>query len=244
VLLERYPDLDAGLKPRAVDLLTQRTAWSLALLESIDAGRVPADVLDLNQVRKLQGTKHAGLAARVKARYGTVREGRNPAREEVIAGMRKLLRSRPGDPHAGVLVFKKLCGQCHKIHGEGEDVGPDITQNGRASFEQLLSNVFDPSLVIGSAYQATTVATTDGRVLTGLLAEEGPARVVLKTQGGKQEVIAREEVEAMKIIPLSLMPEELEKQLSEQELRDLFSFLTLDRPPGDPAARPIPGTRD
>jgi putative heme-binding domain-containing protein len=201
-------------------------------------------VLDVNQVRKLQTTKHAGLAARVKARYGIVREGRNPAREQVIAGMRRLLRGSLGNPHAGALVFKKLCAQCHKIHGEGEDVGPDLTQNGRASFDQLLSNVFDPSLVIGSAYQATTVATTDGRVLTGLLAEESPVRVVLKTQGGKQEVIAREKVEAMKTSPASLMPEELEKQLSEQELRDLFGFLTLDRPPTDPAARPIPGTRD
>src|SRR5262249_26586001 len=89
-LLERYPSLDAGLKPRAIDLLTQRTAWSLALLEAIDNGRIPAGVLDVNQVRKLQGTKHAGLAAKVKARYGTVREGRNPAREEVITSMRKL----------------------------------------------------------------------------------------------------------------------------------------------------------
>jgi putative membrane-bound dehydrogenase-like protein len=243
-VLERYPALDAGLKPRAIDLLTQRSAWSLALLDAIDAGRIPAGVLDVNQIRKLQGTRHAGLATRVKARYGTVREGRNPAREEVIAGMRKLLRGRLGDPHAGALVFKKLCAQCHKIYGEGEDVGPDLTQNGRASFDQLVSNVFDSSLVIGSAYQATTVATTDGRVLTGLLAEDSPLRVVLKMQGGKQEVIAREEVEAMKVSPLSLMPDEIEKQLSEQELRDLFSFLTLDRPPTDPAARPIPGMRD
>ena len=56
--------------------------------------------------------------------------------------------------------------------------------NGRNDFEQLLSNVFDPSLVIGPGYQATTVATTDGRVLTGLLAEDGKERVVLKIQGG------------------------------------------------------------
>jgi putative membrane-bound dehydrogenase-like protein len=244
-VLARYANLEPALKPRAIDLLTQRPFWGLALLDAIDAGRVPADALDLNQIRKLQGSQHAGLTSRVKARYGTVREGRNPAREQVIAAMRSRLHSGPaGDPHSGLLVFKKLCAQCHKIHGEGQDVGPDITQNGRGSFEQLLSNVFDPSLVIGSAYQAVTVATTDGRVLTGLLTEESPQRVVLKLQGGKLEVIAREEIEAIRQSALSLMPEELEKQLTEQELRDLFSFLTLDRPPTDPAARPIPGTRD
>jgi putative heme-binding domain-containing protein len=148
----------------------------------------------------------------------------------------------PGDPHAGAAVFKKLCAQCHKIHGEGEEVGPDITLNGRGSYEQLLSNVFDPSLVIGAAYEATTVATRDGRVLTGLIAEESPERIVLRLQGGKLEAIARSGVEELASSPLSLMPEDLEKQLSERELADLFAFLTLDRPPGDPAARPISGT--
>ena len=105
--------------------------------------------------------------------------------------MRNVLRNNPGDPHAGAAVFKNLCAQCHKIYGEGQEVGPDITLNGRASFEQLLSNVLDPSLVIGEAYQATTVATTDGRVLTGLRVEDTPQRVVLKIQGGKVETIPR-----------------------------------------------------
>ena len=44
-----------------------------------------------------------------------------------------------------IVVFKKLCAQCHKIYGEGVEVGPDITSNGRGDFDQLLSNIFDPS---------------------------------------------------------------------------------------------------
>jgi putative heme-binding domain-containing protein len=129
------------------------------------------------------------------------------------------------------------------MYGEGAEVGPDITRNGRASFEQLISNVFDPSLVIGSAYQAQTVVTTAGRVVTGLLVENSPQRVVLKVQGDKQEVIPRDEVEEQKTSPLSLMPEGLEKQLQPRELHDLFAWLTLDRPPEDPAARFLPGSR-
>jgi putative membrane-bound dehydrogenase-like protein len=242
VVLDRYPGLDAEVQPRAVELLTERPAWSLALLEAIGAGKVPADALNLNQIRKLLASKHAALVQQVRARFGTVREERNPAREAVIARMRRLLQDRPGDPHAGAEVFKKLCAQCHKIHGEGQEVGPDLTLNGRGSYEQLLSNVLDPSLVIGSAYQATTVATTDGRVLTGLVAEESPERLVLKTQGGKLETIPRGDIEERKLSPLSLMPEDLEKQLTEAELADLFAFLTLDKHPRDATARPIAGT--
>jgi hypothetical protein len=37
------------------------------------------------------------------------------------------------------------------------------------------------------------------------------------------------------------MPEEVEKQFSPQELADLFAFLCLDKPPSDPAAKPLPG---
>src|SRR5690606_36077723 len=145
---------------------------------------------------------------------------RDPAREEMIAEMRKLIRSTPGDPHRGQELYKKLCGQCHKLHGEGEEVGPDITVNGRGSFEQLLSNVFDPNLVIGASYQSRTVTTTDGRVLTGLLVEDNDQRVVLKQQGGKLETIARADVEEIVVSPLSLMPEGIEKQYSKQEIAD------------------------
>ncbi len=60
----------------------------------------------------------------MKALWGTIRDGRNPHREQIVDQMRKLIRSTPGDPVAGRAVFNKLCAQCHKIHGEGQDVGP------------------------------------------------------------------------------------------------------------------------
>src|SRR5262249_31549088 len=101
--------------------------------------------------------------------------------------------------------------------------------NGRNSFDQLVSNVFDPSLVIGAGYQATTVVTTRGQVLTGLVVEDNPQRVVLKMQGGKLETIPRAEVESVLASNVSMMPEQIEQQLSRREIADLFAFLTLDR---------------
>ena len=149
----------------------------------------------------------------------------------------------PGDPHAGAERLQEASApSATRSTARGRRSAPRSRSNGRGSYEQLLSNVFDPSLVIGAAYQATTVATADGRVLTGLLVEDSPQRVVLKLQGGKLETVPRDEVEEVKVSPLSLMPEDLEKQLKPQELADLFAFLTLDKPPTDPAARPIPGT--
>jgi len=241
VVLTAFPKLDPELKPRAVELLTQRDAWGKSLVAAIGRKEIPADALNINEIRKLLGSKDAELAGGARRIWGSVREGRNPDREAVVARMRTFLRGHRGDPQAGRVAFRKLCAQCHKLYGEGQEVGPDLTGVGRSSFEALLSNVFDPNLVIGAAYQATTVATRDGRVLTGLLAEDGPRRVVLKTQGGKPEVIPRDDVEELKISPLSLMPEGIETQLTEPEWSDLFAFLGLDKPPDDPSSRPIPG---
>jgi putative heme-binding domain-containing protein len=240
-VLEQYPTLEPDLKPRVIVLLLQRPQWTKALVAAVAAKHIAASVLSATQLRQLTQSKDPEIATGVKSIWGTIRDGRNPERERVADRIRKLIRTTPGDPIAGQAVFRKLCAQCHKIYGEGQDVGPEITSNGRNDFEQLLSNVFDPSLVIGPGYQATTVATMDGRVLTGLLIEDGQDRVVLKLQGGQLETLPRGQVDEVKTSPVSLMPEEIEKQLAPQEIVDLCAFLCLDKPPTDSTAKPLPG---
>lgn len=231
VVLDAYHHLAAELQPVAIELLTGRAAWSKRLLAAIAEERIAAASLNVNQVRKLLASGDDELRDLVRATWGTLRTERDPTRERVLDEMRELIRSNLGDAHAGMKVFDKVCAQCHTIYGKGQEVGPDITLNGRGSFEQLLSNVFDPSLVIGAAYQARTVVTRDGRVMMGLVTEESPERVVLKVQGGKLETIARDDIDEMEVSRLSMMPEGLEQQLTPQEIADLFAFLSLDRPP-------------
>ncbi|QDU25228.1 Membrane bound L-sorbosone dehydrogenase [Anatilimnocola aggregata] len=239
--IKRYDVLGEELQPRAIELLTQRASWGKTLLGAVAEKKIAATAINVNQAQKLMSLGDKELSELVTKHWGVVRTGRDPARVKIIEEMRAHLNKTPGDPTRGLAVFNKVCGQCHKMHGNGQEVGPDITVNGRSNFEQLLSNVFDPSLVIGASYQARTVLTADGRVLTGLLAEDNEQRVVLKVQGGKLETIARGDIEEMKISELSLMPEQLEKQLKPEEIADLFSLLALDKPPSDPNAKLIPG---
>ena len=242
-LLERLPALPADVQPAALETLTDRTHSAAALLKLVGDGKLAASAINANQAQKMLSLRDAKLADLVTKHWGVVRTERDPDRIELISRMRNELRTSEGDPIAGRVVFKKVCGQCHKMYGEGAEVGPDITRNGRASFEQLLSNVFDPSLVIGVSYQGTTVVTNDGRVISGLLAEDSPQRVVLKVQGDKQEIIARTDIDEVVPSKLSLMPEGLEKQIQPQEMRDLFAYITLDKPPEDAEARLLIGSR-
>ncbi len=235
--------LPPEVQPSAVEALTDRAESSIALLNAVAEKIVSANAINANQARKMLALNNDSLNRLLDTHWGTVRTQRDPARARLISQMRNTLRTTPGDAVAGRIVFKKVCAQCHKMYGEGAEVGPDITRNGRASFEQLLSNVFDPSLVIGASYQALTVATKEGRVVTGLPTEDNAQRVVLKIQGDKQEIIARRDIEEIVRSQLSLMPEGLEKQLQPQELADLFAYLVLDRPPEDSNARFLPGAR-
>ncbi len=244
IVLASYAKLEPELQPRAIELLTQRPAWAKALMAAMRRNEIPTTALNSNQAARLLKSRDEELVKLVTTVWGTVRTERNPDREKTIAELRAIIRHTPGDPFRGEKVFKTICAQCHKIHGEGQDVGPDLTNNGRSSFDQLVSNVLDPSLVIGGAYQARVVDTEDGRSITGLLVEDGSERIVLKLQGGKLETIPRDQVAEVVTGQLSMMPEDLEKQLKPQEIADLFAFLVLDKHPSDPSAKQLPGIRD
>jgi putative heme-binding domain-containing protein len=244
VLLREYPKLASELQPLAIDLIMQREPWARKLLDAVLANKLPKGVLNANHLRKiLEGNDREALWAVEKA-FGRIREERNPEREKVVAEMSAYFREHMGDPHRGQTVFRNLCAQCHTIYGEGGKVGPDITSDGRASFEQLLSNVFDPSLVIGPAYQVTTVVTKDGRNLTGLIAEDNEQRIVVRMPGEGEEAVPRNRVKYTRVSKLSMMPEGIEASLDKKDLADLFAFLALDKPPSDPAAKLIPGAPD
>ena len=71
-----------------------------------------------------------------------------------------------------------------------------------------------------------------------------PEEIKIKVQGGQVETIARAQVEELKRSPLSLMPENLETLVTPQELAYLFAYISLDRPPGDPKAKLLPGATE
>ncbi len=241
VLLVRFATMPDALQPKVIELLTQRASWSRALLEQIEQGTIDRYRLNLNQLRRLAGFPDPQLEQQVASIYGTIRAGRGRDRAETVQRIGKQLAGASGNPFHGEKVFKTVCAQCHKIYGEGAEVGPEITRNGRNDWQQLLNNVFDPSAVIGPGYQARTVVTDDGRVLTGLPVEETEQRIVLRVQGGKTETIPRDQIELYRRNDVSMMPDELEKQLSDQELADLFAFLALDKHPRDPQGKLLSG---
>lgn len=241
-VLISIPDLPAEIRPTLVERSTQRPATSLMLLELVEQQKIAKDLFNTNLLQRLEQIGDPQVSEKLRAIWGTIRMGNHEDRLKAIESTTKTLRELKGNVDNGWVVYQRVCGQCHVLHERGYEVGPALTTNGRGSFSQLLSNVLDPSLVIGNAYQAYTVLTTDGRVITGLLAENSPDKLVLKIQGGKLESIPRDEIEEAKVSSKSLMPEGLETQMTAQEIADLFSLLTLEKAPGTKPNSLIPET--
>lgn len=120
VVLKAFSGLSAPLKPKAIELLTERPAWTKALLAAVVDKKIPASALNVTQLRKLQQSQDTDISRRVKAIWGTIREGRNPQRERIVAQVRRAIRRTPGDPAAGQTVFTKLCTSATRSTARGK----------------------------------------------------------------------------------------------------------------------------
>ena len=91
-------------------------------------------------------------------------------------------------------------------------------------------NIVDPSEVIRKEFLNYNLETTDGRFLTGLIAEQTADRITLLAANNERTTVSREQVKTLQESPVSLMPENLLTALKPQELLDLFSYLESDKP--------------
>ena len=137
----------------------------------------------------------------------------------------KSVLARKADPKNGHAVFQKNCTTCHVFAGEGHTVGPDLTGIRNQPSEVILLHIVVPEYEIVPIYTAYNVETKDGQSFAGLLAAETPSAITLRMAQGVEQKIPRAEIASMVANRLSLMPQELEKAMSRQELADLIAFL-------------------
>jgi putative heme-binding domain-containing protein len=231
-LLNVYPHRVASWRSQARDLLLSRASWASAFLSAVDAGKIPARDVELEQLGRFATVRSADLAALVRKHWGVTR---GATREEKLAEVRRLnndLRAGSGDPERGRGLFRERCALCHRFFGEGEALGPDLSFANRNDRDFLLISLVDPASLIRKEYQAYQIATKDGRVLSGLIVEQTPETITLRDAKGVRIKVARSELDELKEADVSLMPESLYKEFSPQQLRDLFRFLQSEPQPG------------
>jgi putative heme-binding domain-containing protein len=139
-----------------------------------------------------------------------------------------------GDAARGRRLFLETAGvtcvNCHRIHQDGKEIGPDLTTVGqRLNRAQLLESILEPSKTIDPKYVTWLVETDDGRVLTGILVEKTEQYVTLKDVQGEVSRIATTSIEQLVPQQKSLMPDLLAQDLTAQQLADLLEYLSRNR---------------
>jgi putative heme-binding domain-containing protein len=225
-----HDSLNPDLRAIAQTLLTSRKAWRLQFVEGVEKGGIARENVPGDVVRRLALTKDDQLAAAVRRVWGEVKGTTTEEMRREIDRVARVIRSGKADPYAGKKLFAVNCANCHSLFGKGGAVGPDLTAYRRDDLNGLLVNVVNPSAEIREGYENHLVITQSGRTLSGVLLEQDPKTVVLRTPDGQRVAIARDDVAEMSISGVSLMPEGLLQRLSDQQVRDLFAYLRSSQP--------------
>lgn len=224
-ILAVYGDLAADERRDALATLASRVASAKTLLKAVEKKRIAATDLSADLVRQLRNLEDEDLQKMIEENWGIVRESPEE-KKKLIEEYKTLIQGGKDDVDVtlGRAVFAKTCAQCHKLFDAGGNVGPELTGSNRANLDYLLSNVLDPSAVMAKDYQPTVIATTDGRIITGILKERQSNALVVVT-ANEVLTLPSDEVETSRLSDKSMMPDDLFKPLSEREIRSLVAYL-------------------
>jgi putative membrane-bound dehydrogenase-like protein len=236
-VLATYDQQDQLWKSTARGLLVSRASWAAKLLDAVDAGSFPADAISADDVRRMAQHHDATLDARLVARFGRFRESTPEERLAVVRRLNNDLRAGTGDPERGRTLFKEHCGTCHRLFGEGNQIGPDLTSANRGDRQFLLTSLVDPSDQVRKEYLSHQAQLRDGRVLVGLVIEQSAESIMLVDAKNERTVVARGDIDVIEPAEKSLMPEGIVEKLSPAQLRDLFSYLERSAPLEQPAPK-------
>jgi putative heme-binding domain-containing protein len=136
----------------------------------------------------------------------------------------------PGHADRGRELFADLkgaaCTKCHRVRGEGGDVGPDLLGVGaKYNRQQLIEAVLYPSKQILDGYRQTAIVTDEGAVLTGIVRGETDEVVNLVDAEGKKHALAKDRIDQREEGNCSVMPDGLNSGLSLADFSDIVSYL-------------------
>jgi putative heme-binding domain-containing protein len=217
----RWNGYTPAVRDIVLSLLMPNTNSLHALFDTIQKGDVAAYTVNADRRNQLMKHKDPSIQERANVLFKDLTPG---DRMKVYEETKSVLALQT-DPKNGHAVFQKNCTSCHTFAGEGHLVGPDLTGIRNQPSEVILLHIVVPEYEIIPIYTCYNVETKDGKSYTGILAGETATAITLRMAQGVEQPIPRANIASMLTSRLSLMPQELEKAMTKQELADLIAFL-------------------
>jgi putative heme-binding domain-containing protein len=208
----------------AIEKLLGTPSGALMLQEAWDRQTLPEFVHP--QVLAMAATKDAAIRDLFE-KY--VPDDQKAKRLGTVIRPESLLAMK-GDPARGKEVFFKTtglqCATCHKIQGQGGQVGPDLSDVGkRQSKRQILESILDPSKDIDPKFAAYLVELDDGRQFSGLIVERTEKEITIRDPQAKDTKVPLTKVLSQVPSKKSLMPDQLLRDLTAEQAADLLAYL-------------------
>jgi putative heme-binding domain-containing protein len=227
------PVIDDAERPVAVRVAAVRALGKLPggerlLVEQVSAGKLASDLKfaaatvllsSTDETIKQQASQHLSLPATADAQP-------LPPLAQLVAAQ--------GDATAGKQVFmeKGTCAKCHVVNGEGKEVGPNLSEIGsKLSKEALYLSILDPSAGVSFNYETSQIVTAEGQIVVGIVVSDTAESLTLKTADAITRVFPKDEVDEVNRIKISLMPADLQRQLTAQDLVNVVEYLTTLKKP-------------
>jgi putative membrane-bound dehydrogenase-like protein len=226
MLARSYGRFHPSERPAVIETLVSRPSFVGALLDQMQAGRIPRADLSAAQARQVRSLENHELTVRLSEIWGEVNDSTGEARAMIQQWKSRLTPDvlAAADQGRGRVVYTRFCANCHRLHGQGGATGPDLTGSGRQNLDYLLGNIITPSDVVPAEYRISVVALQDGRVLNGVIVTSTDRTITLQTPTDRS-TIDRNSVAEIRSSTLSLMPDGLLRTISDDQFRDLVSYL-------------------
>jgi len=234
-----YPDKlrsESMVRYAALALLACRQEWTMNLLEAIDRKKLPGEKFIAHTIDKadvplpiaqqLMLHPSPSISAAVAKLWPEVVPASAEEKKQQLERVSQLLKTGAGDATSGKLIFSSLCGRCHRLFGEGERMGPNLTGYDRKNMNDLFTNIIDPGAYVREGYGAYQIITRDKRNMLGILKADNGATLVLQLFHGSTVIIPKDQVVEINDQKVSIMPERLLDPLPDQQIRDLVAYMT------------------
>jgi putative membrane-bound dehydrogenase-like protein len=221
ILVDRWPGLSPSLRSQAAEALFSRDAWVPALLTAVEQGRIAPGDLQPGRLKLLAESSDAQIRAQAqRVLEQTATSGRGGIVEQYRAAL-----DMEGDAARGKAAFLKHCAKCHRLEGQGFDIGPNLAAMQNRGPDAILTNVLDPNREVNPQYLNYVLITQDGRSLSGTIAAETATSVTLRRAENAQDTVLRIDIDELRSTGQSLMPEGMEKELDVQGVADVIAYL-------------------
>ena len=93
----------------------------------------------------------------------------------------------------------------------------------------MLTDILIPSRSIAQMYEAYVVETNSTGIIEGVIGEQTSTTISLVHEHGKKDIIPRSEIKQMYVSNLSAMPEDVDKEVSPEQMAHLIAYLKKAR---------------